>query len=180
MERKEWFALLITLEMGKSPAESRAEFEYGANYLRRFGAEPVRIDGSWKVSEDGTARVLVTRQPVGPCLLITPWNAPLAMPAPGGGSGLQHDRQAGITNTTDHSRPGRNADRGRPARRSAQHRPNHERRRPDRATVTGRPAAQAVLHRVHPRGTVPAGPGSRHRPADFDGTRRERAVHRLP
>ncbi|WP_209616799.1 NAD-dependent succinate-semialdehyde dehydrogenase [Saccharothrix coeruleofusca] len=81
VERAEEFALLITLEMGKSLAESRAEVEYGANYLRWFGEEAVRIDGSWKVGEDGTARVLVTRQPVGPCLLITPWNAPLAMPA---------------------------------------------------------------------------------------------------
>ncbi|MCP2242169.1 succinate semialdehyde dehydrogenase (EC 1.2.1.16) [Lentzea aerocolonigenes] len=81
IERRDEFALLITLEMGKALAESRAEVEYGANYLRWFGEEAVRIDGSWKVSEDGTARVLVTRQPVGPCLLITPWNAPLAMPA---------------------------------------------------------------------------------------------------
>ncbi|GGP08315.1 NAD-dependent succinate-semialdehyde dehydrogenase [Nonomuraea glycinis] len=81
IERMEEFALLITLEMGKSLAESRAEVRYGAHYLRWFGEEAVRIDGTWKVSEDGTARVLVTRQPVGPCLLITPWNAPLAMPA---------------------------------------------------------------------------------------------------
>lgn len=81
LERIEEFALLITLEMGKSLAESRAEVHYGANYLRWFAEEAVRIDGTWKVSEDGTARVLVTRQPVGPCLLITPWNAPLAMPA---------------------------------------------------------------------------------------------------
>ncbi len=81
LRRKEQLAWLITLEMGKSLAESRAEVEYGANYLRWFGEEAVRIEGSWKVSEDGTARVLVMRQPVGPCLLITPWNAPLAMPA---------------------------------------------------------------------------------------------------
>jgi succinate-semialdehyde dehydrogenase/glutarate-semialdehyde dehydrogenase len=81
IERREWFALLITQEMGKSLAESRAEVDYGANYLRWFGEEAVRIDGSWKVSEDSAARVLVMKQPVGPCLLITPWNAPLAMPA---------------------------------------------------------------------------------------------------
>ncbi|SMD18280.1 NAD-dependent succinate-semialdehyde dehydrogenase [Lentzea albidocapillata] len=81
IERIDEFARLITLEMGKSLAESRAEVTYGARYLRWFGEEAVRIDGTWKVSEDGTARVLVTRQPVGPCLLITPWNAPLAMPA---------------------------------------------------------------------------------------------------
>jgi succinate-semialdehyde dehydrogenase / glutarate-semialdehyde dehydrogenase len=74
-------ALLITLEMGKSLAESRAEVAYGAEYIRWFAEEAVRIDGGWKVSEDGTSRVLVMRQPVGPSLLITPWNAPLAMPA---------------------------------------------------------------------------------------------------
>ncbi|WP_438816893.1 NAD-dependent succinate-semialdehyde dehydrogenase [Umezawaea beigongshangensis] len=81
VERVEQFALLITLEMGKSLAESRAEVAYAADYLRWFGEEAVRIDGSWKVGQDGTTRVLVVRQPVGPCLLITPWNAPLAMPA---------------------------------------------------------------------------------------------------
>jgi succinate-semialdehyde dehydrogenase/glutarate-semialdehyde dehydrogenase len=81
IERIEEFALLITLEMGKSLAESRAEVVYGAEYLRWFGEEAVRTGGTWKVSEDGSARVLVMRQPVGPCLLITPWNAPLAMPA---------------------------------------------------------------------------------------------------
>lgn len=81
LERTEQFALLITLEMGKSLAESRSEVAYAAGYLRWFAEEAVRIDGGWKVSEDGSARVLVMRQPVGPCLLITPWNAPLAMPA---------------------------------------------------------------------------------------------------
>lgn len=79
--RREQFAALITLEMGKSLSEARAEVDYAAGYLRWFAEEAVRIDGSWKTSEDGTARVLVTHQPVGPCLLITPWNAPLAMPA---------------------------------------------------------------------------------------------------
>nr|WP_260611437.1 NAD-dependent succinate-semialdehyde dehydrogenase [Streptomyces sp. WAC04770] len=81
LERTEHFALLITIEMGKSLAESRSEVAYAANYLRWFAEEAVRIDGNWKVSEDGSARVLVMHQPVGPSLLITPWNAPLAMPA---------------------------------------------------------------------------------------------------
>ena len=79
--RAEQFALLLTLEMGKSLKESREEVTYAANYLRWFGEEAVRLDGSWKTSEDGTARVLVMRQPVGPCLFITPWNAPLSMAA---------------------------------------------------------------------------------------------------
>ena len=41
--------------------------------------EAVRIDGGYAVSPDGAARFLVMRQPVGPCLLITPWNFPMAM-----------------------------------------------------------------------------------------------------
>lgn len=81
ISRTEEFALLITLEMGKSLAESREEVVYAAEYLRWFGEEAVRIDGEWKVGESGGSRVLVMKQPVGPCLLITPWNAPLAMPA---------------------------------------------------------------------------------------------------
>ncbi|MDR7275650.1 NAD-dependent succinate-semialdehyde dehydrogenase [Catenuloplanes atrovinosus] len=81
LERSEEFALLITLEMGKSLDESRAEVAYGAQFFRWFAEEAVRIDGHWKVSEDGSARVLVMRRPVGPALLITPWNLPLALPA---------------------------------------------------------------------------------------------------
>lgn len=74
-------AALITLEMGKSLEESRAEVEYSIDYLRWFAEEAVRITGEWKVNAAGTGRVLTMRQPVGPCLLITPWNAPLAMVA---------------------------------------------------------------------------------------------------
>lgn len=81
LPRIDEFALLITLEMGKSLAESREEVRYGAAYLRWFAEEAVRIDGEWKVGEDGTSRVLVMRQPVGPALLITPWDVPLSMAA---------------------------------------------------------------------------------------------------
>src|SRR4029453_8720142 len=52
-----------------------------AQFFRWFAEEAVRIDGHWKVSEDGSARVLGMRQTVGPALLITPWNGPPAMPA---------------------------------------------------------------------------------------------------
>lgn len=78
-ERADDLALLITLEMGKSLAESRAEVAYGADYLRWFSEEAVRITGEWKTNSAGDGRVLTMRQPVGPALLITPWNAPLAM-----------------------------------------------------------------------------------------------------
>src|SRR3974390_425773 len=72
-------ALLLTLEMGKPLKESEAEIVYGAEFLRWFSEEAVRIDGRYAVSPNGQMRLLTMRQPVGPCLLITPWNFPLAM-----------------------------------------------------------------------------------------------------
>src|SRR5699024_3782625 len=77
--RAEDFALLMTLEMGKSLAESRGEAVYGAEFLRWFSEEAVRIDGGYRTAPDGRNRILVTKRPVGPSLLITPWNFPLAM-----------------------------------------------------------------------------------------------------
>ncbi len=72
-------ALLMTLEMGKSVTESKAEILYAADFFNWFAGEALRIDGSYKVNDKGTGRVLVMRQPVGPCLFITPWNFPMAM-----------------------------------------------------------------------------------------------------
>ena len=79
VERREDFALLMSLEMGKSLSDSRAEVAYAADFLRWFSEEAVRIDGRYTVSPAGGARLLVMRQAVGPCLLITPWNFPIAM-----------------------------------------------------------------------------------------------------
>jgi succinate-semialdehyde dehydrogenase/glutarate-semialdehyde dehydrogenase len=78
-ERADELALLMTLEMGKPLAESRAEVAYGAEFLRWFAEEAVRIEGRYGLAPDASSRLLVTRAPVGPCLLITPWNFPLAM-----------------------------------------------------------------------------------------------------
>lgn len=72
-------ALLMTLEMGKPLAEARGEVAYAAEFFRWFAEEAVRIDGGFSHRPDGAARSIVTKQPVGPCLLITPWNFPLAM-----------------------------------------------------------------------------------------------------
>jgi len=77
--RRDEFATLMTLEMGKPLAEAHAELDYGADFLRWFAEEAVRIDGGYMRSPNGRGRLLVTHQPVGPCLLITPWNFPLAM-----------------------------------------------------------------------------------------------------
>jgi succinate-semialdehyde dehydrogenase/glutarate-semialdehyde dehydrogenase len=78
-ERSEELALLMTLEMGKTVAESKAEIAYAASFLRWYAEEAVRIDGRYTRNEAGTGRVLTLRQPVGPCLFITPWNFPMAM-----------------------------------------------------------------------------------------------------
>ena len=79
IERTEDLALLMTLEMGKPLAESRAEVVYSADYLRWFAEEAVRVNGRWSTSPDGGSRIWTMRQPVGPVLLVTPWNFPLAM-----------------------------------------------------------------------------------------------------
>ena len=78
-ERAEDFALLMTLEMGKPLAEARGEVTYGAEFLRWFSEEAVRSHGRYLISPDGKNRIMVNKKPVGPCLLITPWNFPLAM-----------------------------------------------------------------------------------------------------
>src|SRR5579884_431334 len=78
-ERVDDLALLMTLEMGKTIAESKAEITYGAEFFRWFSEQSVRLDGRYAVSPNGQGRLLTMKQPVGPCLLITPWNFPLAM-----------------------------------------------------------------------------------------------------
>jgi len=77
--RADDLALLMTLEMGKPLAESKAEIAYGAEFFRWFSEQAVRIDGRYSTNANGQGRVLTMKQPVGPCLLITPWNFPLAM-----------------------------------------------------------------------------------------------------
>src|SRR3954451_6755658 len=78
-QRADDLALLMTMEMGKPLAESKAEVTYGAEFFRWFSEEAVRIDGRWSVNPAGAGRLLTMKQPVGPCLLITPWNFPIAM-----------------------------------------------------------------------------------------------------
>jgi succinate-semialdehyde dehydrogenase/glutarate-semialdehyde dehydrogenase len=70
-------ALLLTREMGKPLAESLAEVDYAADYLRWFSEEAVRIEGGYAASPDGRARAIVMRGPAGPALVIAPWNFPL-------------------------------------------------------------------------------------------------------
>jgi succinate-semialdehyde dehydrogenase/glutarate-semialdehyde dehydrogenase len=78
-ERADELALLMTLEMGKTVSESKAELTYASEFFRWFSGEALRIDGYYKEAANGSGRVLVMRQPVGPSYMITPWNFPNAM-----------------------------------------------------------------------------------------------------
>ncbi|MGH9102607.1 MAG: NAD-dependent succinate-semialdehyde dehydrogenase [Acidimicrobiales bacterium] len=77
--KAEDLALIMTLEMGKPLAESRAEVTYAAEFFRWFSEEAVRVAGHYSRSADGGGRILTMREPVGPCVLVTPWNFPMAM-----------------------------------------------------------------------------------------------------
>lgn len=77
--RTEDLARVMTLEMGKPLAQSRGEVAYAAEFLRWFSEQAAHVRGGYRPSPEGTLRQLVVRRPVGPCLLITPWNFPLAM-----------------------------------------------------------------------------------------------------
>ncbi|MCU1475355.1 MAG: putative succinate-semialdehyde dehydrogenase [Subtercola sp.] len=79
IERREALAALITLENGKALADARAEVTYAAEFFRWYAEEAVRLQGTLETAPGGANRILVIRQPVGVCLLITPWNFPAAM-----------------------------------------------------------------------------------------------------
>ena len=75
-ERKEDFALLMTIEMGKPLAEARGEVAYGGEFVRWFSEETARIQGRYGPNPEGTGRMIVSQHPVGPCFLITPVELP--------------------------------------------------------------------------------------------------------
>ena len=78
-DRSEELALLICLENGKSLADARSEVAYAAEFFRWYAEEGVRLRGQVGRSPSGANRLLVTYQPVGVSVLITPWNFPAAM-----------------------------------------------------------------------------------------------------
>jgi succinate-semialdehyde dehydrogenase/glutarate-semialdehyde dehydrogenase len=79
VEKADDLALLMTLEMGKPLAESKAEITYAADFFWWYHGEAARIEGHYGTAYNGKGRVMVLHQPVGPSLLITPWNFPMAM-----------------------------------------------------------------------------------------------------
>ena len=78
-EQVDELAVLMTLEMGKTVAESKAEITYASEFFRWFAEEAVRIDGRFSTAPNGVGRLFTMKQPVGPCYAITPWNFPMAM-----------------------------------------------------------------------------------------------------
>jgi succinate-semialdehyde dehydrogenase/glutarate-semialdehyde dehydrogenase len=79
MESRERLAAIMTLEQGKPLSESRGEIAYSASFFAWFAGEGERIYGQLVPASAANKRIMVMRQPVGVCGLITPWNFPAAM-----------------------------------------------------------------------------------------------------
>jgi succinate-semialdehyde dehydrogenase / glutarate-semialdehyde dehydrogenase len=77
--QREELATLIALENGKALVDARGEVSYAAEFFRWYAEEAVRIDGMVGFAPSGSNRIMVTRRPVGICVLVTPWNFPAAM-----------------------------------------------------------------------------------------------------
>lgn len=76
---QEYFAEIMVRENGKAFADALSEATYATEFFRWFAEEAVRIPGDYRLSPNGDKRIVVTRQPIGVSLLITPWNFPAAM-----------------------------------------------------------------------------------------------------
>ena len=72
-------AEIISRENGKVLSDAKGEVLYAAEFFRWFSEEAVRINGEFRSSPSGDKRIIVTKQPIGVSLLITPWNFPAAM-----------------------------------------------------------------------------------------------------
>ena len=81
LDAKEELAAIMTAEMGKPLAEARGEIDYSASYLLWYAQEGVRVQGAHSQTPNGRGQIILSREPVGVSLLITPWNFPLAMGA---------------------------------------------------------------------------------------------------
>lgn len=79
MSNQQDLATLMTLEQGKSLAESTGEVAYGASFIKWFAEEGKRIYGDTIPSKNANQRIIITKEPVGVCAAITPWNFPNAM-----------------------------------------------------------------------------------------------------
>ena len=78
-DRAEALARLMVAENGKALRDARGEISYAAEFFRWYAEEAVRIEGSLMTAPSGANRIMVSRQPVGVSVLVTPWNFPAAM-----------------------------------------------------------------------------------------------------
>jgi succinate-semialdehyde dehydrogenase/glutarate-semialdehyde dehydrogenase len=78
-ERADDLAKMVSLENGKALTDAKGEVTYAAEFFRWFAEEAVRGSGEVATAPSGANRILVMRQPVGVCVLVTPWNFPAAM-----------------------------------------------------------------------------------------------------
>jgi succinate-semialdehyde dehydrogenase/glutarate-semialdehyde dehydrogenase len=78
-ERADEIATLISLENGKALVDAKGETTYAAEFFRWYAEETVRMDGMVTTAPSGANRIMVVHQPVGVCVLVTPWNFPAAM-----------------------------------------------------------------------------------------------------
>jgi succinate-semialdehyde dehydrogenase/glutarate-semialdehyde dehydrogenase len=78
-QEADYLAELISKENGKALPDAKGEVAYAAEFFRWFSEEAVRISGDFRMSPSGDKRILVTHQPVGLSILITPWNFPAGM-----------------------------------------------------------------------------------------------------
>ncbi len=88
VSRADAFADIMTLESGKPRAESVGEFALSMSFFQWYAEQIAHIHGTYATSSSGGFRVMTTKQPVGPALLITPWNFPMLMNARKGGAAL--------------------------------------------------------------------------------------------
>ena len=72
-------AKIVSMENGKVLSDAKGEITYAAEFFRWFAEEAVRTPGDYRQAPSGDKRILVTHQPIGVSLLITPWNFPAAM-----------------------------------------------------------------------------------------------------
>ncbi|MCP5021816.1 MAG: NAD-dependent succinate-semialdehyde dehydrogenase [bacterium] len=79
LENADDLALILTAEQGKPLAEARGEIGYGASFVKWFAEEATRIEGQLISAPAGDRQIVVMKDPVGVCAIVTPWNFPVAM-----------------------------------------------------------------------------------------------------
>ena len=173
----------MTLEMGKTLAESRGEVTYGAEFFRWFSEEAVRIHGRWSTAPNGATRLLTMKKPVGPDAddhaVELPAGDGHAQDRPGHRGRLHDGGQAREPDAADDAGAGRAAARVRPARGRPQRHHDLAHRRRHGAAHPRPAAAQADLHRVDRHRSPARRAVRRAAAARLDGARRQRPVHRL-